>query len=92
MRIYSNPNGLRDSTYYRLTQDKTGRWFVARWPSMLHPNWTKEREEELVEFYGGRDTSGYQHGSSVNTAAHLTQRSMSRPSTPTRRSTTPTER
>lgn len=61
LRIYSNPNGLRDSTYYRLTQDKSKRWFVVRWPSMLHPNWTKEREEELVEFYGGRDTSGYQH-------------------------------
>ncbi|MDK9699086.1 MAG: hypothetical protein OEM52_02900 [bacterium] len=60
-RIYSTPNGLRDTTYYRLTQDKTKRWQVMRWPSSLHPNWTAAREKELLEFYGGRETSGFQH-------------------------------
>ncbi len=60
-RIYSTPNGLRDTTYYRLTQDKNKRWQVVRWPSSLHPNWTVAREKELMEFYGGRDTSGFQH-------------------------------
>jgi len=59
MRIYSTPNGLRDTTYYRLTHSK--KWRVFRWPSWLHPLWTAEREEELVEFYGGRDTAGWQH-------------------------------
>ena len=59
MRIYSTPNGLRDTTYYRLTHSKN--WKVFRWPSWLNPNWTTEREEELVEFYGGRDTAGWQH-------------------------------
>ena len=59
MRIYSTPNGLRNTTYYRLTHSK--KWKVYRWPSWLNPNWTKEREEELVEFYGGRDTAGWQH-------------------------------
>ncbi len=59
MRIYSTPNGLRETTYYRLTHSK--RWKVFRWPSWVNPEWTKEREEELVEFYGGRDTAGWQH-------------------------------
>jgi len=59
MRIYSTPNGLRDTTYYRLTHSK--KWKVFRWPSWLNPNWSDEREEELVEFYGGRDTAGWQH-------------------------------
>jgi len=59
MRIYSTPNGLRDTTYYRLTHSK--KWKVYRWPSWLNPNWTPEREDELIEFYGGRDTAGWQH-------------------------------
>jgi hypothetical protein len=59
MRIYSTPNGLRDTTYYRLTHSK--KWKVYRWPSWLNPSWSREREEELVEFYGGRDTAGWQH-------------------------------
>jgi hypothetical protein len=59
LRIYSTPNGLRDTTYYRLTASAQFR--VFRWPSWLNPNWTAEREEELLEFYGGRDTSGWQH-------------------------------
>jgi len=59
MRIYSTPNGLRDTTYYRLTHSK--KWKVFRWPSWLHPLWTAEREDELLEFYGGRDTAGWQH-------------------------------
>ena len=58
-RIYSTPNGIRDTTYYRLTQSK--KWKVFRWPSWLNPNWNDERESELVEFYGGKDTAGWQH-------------------------------
>ncbi|MCZ7586507.1 MAG: terminase family protein [Deltaproteobacteria bacterium] len=58
-RIYSTPNGLRDTTYYRLTQSK--KWKVFRWPSWINPTWTTEREAELVEFYGGKDTPGWQH-------------------------------
>ena len=58
-RIYSTPNGIRDSTYYRLTQSK--KWKVFRWPSWLNPNWNGERESELVEFYGGKETAGWQH-------------------------------
>jgi hypothetical protein len=58
-RIYSTPNGLRDTTYYRLTQ--SSQWKVFRWPSWLNPDWTEDREKELLEFYGGRDTAGWQH-------------------------------
>lgn len=59
LRIYSTPNGLRDTTYYRLTL--SDQFKVFRWPSWLNPNWTKKYEDELVEFYGGKDTSGWQH-------------------------------
>jgi len=59
LRIYSTPNGLRDTTYYRLTLSPN--WRVFRWPSWLNPTWSAEREAELVEFYGGKDTAGWQH-------------------------------
>lgn len=59
LRIYSTPNGLRDTTYYRLTSSK--QFTVFRWPSWLNPGWSAERESELLEFYGGRDSAGWQH-------------------------------
>ncbi|MCX5770333.1 MAG: hypothetical protein NTZ09_08690 [Candidatus Hydrogenedentes bacterium] len=59
MRVYSTPNGLRNTTYYRLTE--SARWRVFRWPSWLNPSWTHEREADLLEFYGGRGSAGWQH-------------------------------
>ena len=59
MRIYSTPNGIRTNTYYRLTFSKQFTQF--RWPSWFNPNWTIEREGELTEFYGGKDSAGWQH-------------------------------
>lgn len=59
MRIYSTPNGMRNTTYYRLTT--TSEFTVFRWPSWLNPNWTEARKKELIDFYGGEDTPGYQH-------------------------------
>lgn len=59
LRIYSTPNGLRDTTYYRLTS--SGEFKVFRWPSWLNPIWSAERERELLDFYGGKDTAGWQH-------------------------------
>jgi len=59
-RLYSNPNGLRDTTYYRITKEKK-RWKLFHWPSSHNPNWTEDREQELLDFYGGRDTPGFQH-------------------------------
>jgi hypothetical protein len=58
-RIYSTPNGLQDTTYYRLTQSPN--WKVFRWPSWLNPSWTEERGKELEEFHGGKDSAGWQH-------------------------------
>jgi len=59
LRIYSTPNGIRTSTYYRLTFSDQFTHF--RWPSWLNPNWSEERERELMEFYGGKETAGWQH-------------------------------
>ena len=58
-RVYSTPNGLRDTAYYRITQSK--RWTHFHWPSWIAPDWTDEREKELLDFYGGKDTPGWQH-------------------------------
>ena len=60
MRCYSTPNGLRNTTYFRLTTEATG-WRVFRWPSWINPLWTPEHEKELLDFHGGRDTAGWQH-------------------------------
>ncbi|HUW60891.1 MAG TPA: recombinase family protein [Candidatus Bathyarchaeia archaeon] len=59
LRVYSTPNGMRNATYYRLTNSP--RWRVFRWPSWLNPNWTPNHEADLLEFYGGRATAGWQH-------------------------------
>ena len=58
-RVYSTPNGLRDTPYYRITQSKT--WKVFQWPSWIAPDWSEEREQELLDFYDGRDSAGWQH-------------------------------
>jgi hypothetical protein len=59
MRVYSTPNGLRDRAYYRVTQSK--EWHQFHWPSWVAPDWSPEREHELIDFYGGKDTPGWQH-------------------------------
>ena len=46
LRIYSTPNGLRNTTYYRLTL--SDQFKVFRWPSWLNPGWNDEREAELL--------------------------------------------
>ena len=58
-RVYSTPNGLRETAYYRITQDK--EWTHFKWPSWVAPDWSEAREKDLLGFYGGRDTPGWQH-------------------------------
>ena len=58
-RVYSTPNGLRGRAYFRITNSKEWRHF--RWPSWMAPDWSEEREKELLDFYGGKDTPGWQH-------------------------------
>jgi len=76
-RVYATPNGIRDTTYYRLTKSK--RWKLFHWPSWLNPTWDEERERELVEFYGGKNTPGWQqevageHGMPAFSAFNLAQ-------------------
>jgi len=50
---------LRNTTYYRLTSSE--QFKVFRWPSWLNPDWSNHREHELLEFYGGKNTPGWQH-------------------------------
>ena len=57
--LFDPHNGLRDTTYYRLTSST--QFQVFRWPSWLNPIWNEEREAELEEFYGGKDSAGWQH-------------------------------
>jgi hypothetical protein len=77
-RVYSTPNGVRKAPYHRLTTKAKG-WKVFRWPSWLNPNWSTEREVELLEFYGGKETPGWQHevagehGAPSHGAFNLTQ-------------------
>jgi hypothetical protein len=58
-RVYSTPNGLRETAYYRMTEGKD--WRVFRWPTWITPDWNEKRERDLIAFYGGRDTLGWQH-------------------------------
>jgi hypothetical protein len=58
-RVYSTPNGMRNTFYHRITQSKD--WKIFRWPSWISPDWTPEHEREMEEFYGGKDTPGWQH-------------------------------
>jgi len=59
MRVYSTPNGLRDTTYYRISGEADYLHF--RWPSWVAPDWSPAREKELLDFYGGRETPGWLH-------------------------------
>jgi len=59
MRVYSTPNGIRNRTYYRITQ--SNKWKVFRWPSWKAPDWDSVLRNELLDFYGGANTVGWRH-------------------------------
>ncbi len=59
LRVYSTPNGLRNRTFYKLTQSKN--WTLFHWPSWIVPDWNDERRKELLDFYGGEHSSGWLH-------------------------------
>jgi len=67
-KSYSVPDGRRDSLFYMQTQkaipnldpDKKGaRLFNWSKELMPPPFWDKDRERDLAEKYGGKDSSGY---------------------------------
>jgi len=74
-RIYSVPDGDRESGYYKLTMQASGKavegdktddnytWTLFRWGKDLMPApfWTPERKRYFIELYGGEDSPGYRH-------------------------------
>lgn len=69
MRLYSVPDGDRNSEFYRRCQEAVEqlpegvdgvRKFHWDKPMMPPPFWTPERDAHFVRLYGGRDTAGYQ--------------------------------
>lgn len=64
--VYGVPNGLRN-TFYRMTRMEDVEQY--NWPSRLNPDFTKAKDRELVQLYGGKGSPGYvnrvlgQHGS-----------------------------
>lgn len=56
--VYGVPNGLRN-TFYRMTFLPDAEQY--HWPSYLNPDFTPEKDAELVLLYGGRDSPGYIH-------------------------------
>lgn len=56
--IYGVPNGLRN-TFHRMTQATDAEQY--NWPSSLNPDFTPEKDAELVRLYGGKDSPGYIH-------------------------------
>jgi hypothetical protein len=57
--LASTCNGQRDREFYRLS--KSNGYEQYHWPSQLNPGWDAETEAELLEYYGGRNTPGWQH-------------------------------
>lgn len=76
-RIYSVPDGDRETDYYKLTMRAAGKqadgetdketaqfqFTLFRWGKhmMPFPYWSAERKRFYVEQYGGEDSPGYRH-------------------------------
>jgi hypothetical protein len=76
-RIYSVPDGDRESGYYKLTMRAGGKaadgdkaivgdnyaWTLFRWGKDLMPPpfWTPERRRFYIDQYGGEDSPGFRH-------------------------------
>ncbi len=56
--VYGVPNGLRN-TFYRMTQLRKAEQY--NWPSTMNPEFTGEKDAELTQLYGGKDSPGYIH-------------------------------
>lgn len=54
------PNGVRTSWGYRIDTDTAKyRFFGAKMSRLEDPRFTEEMNQELLDFYGGPDSSGY---------------------------------
>jgi hypothetical protein len=56
--IYGVPNGLRNQ-FYRLSRNP--KYEQYHWPSRLNPEFTDEKDREMLYLYGGRESPGYVH-------------------------------
>ncbi|MCX5768983.1 MAG: hypothetical protein NTZ09_01725, partial [Candidatus Hydrogenedentes bacterium] len=56
--IYGVPNGLRNQ-FYRLSRNP--KYEQYHWPSRLNPDYTEEKDREMIYLYGGRESPGYVH-------------------------------
>ncbi len=56
--VYGVPNGLRNA-FFRMTQSPEAEQY--NWPSSLNPEFTAEKDAELVRLYGGKGAPGYLH-------------------------------
>lgn len=56
--VYGVPNGRRN-TFHRMTQMHDAEQY--NWASGLNPEFTKEKDAELVRLYGGRNAPAYIH-------------------------------
>ncbi len=56
--VYGVPNGLRN-TFHRMTRMRDIEQY--NWPSSLNPEFTPEKDAELANLYGGKDSPGYIH-------------------------------
>jgi len=56
--VYGVPNGLRN-IFHRMTQDPAAEQY--NWPSTLNPDYSPEKDAELIRLYGGADSPGYIH-------------------------------
>lgn len=72
--VYGVPNGLRN-TFYRMTEDPAAKQY--NWPSSLNPEFSEEKDAELIRLYGGKKSPGYihrvlgQHGSPAHGVFNL---------------------
>ncbi|NLN93106.1 MAG: hypothetical protein GX130_07365 [Candidatus Hydrogenedens sp.] len=56
--VYGVPNGLRNS-FYRMTQEPGAEQY--NWSSKENPEFTEEKDAELMRLYGGKNSPGYIH-------------------------------
>ncbi|HOM49546.1 MAG TPA: hypothetical protein PK491_13615 [Candidatus Hydrogenedentes bacterium] len=56
--VYGVPNGLRNS-FYRMTCQPDAEHY--NWSSRENPEFTDEKDQELIRLYGGRNSPGYIH-------------------------------
>lgn len=67
LRVYSYPDGRRDTHYFRFTKEAKEKpespeeFKLYHWPTTITPLWSEQRKKEKIKEHGGEDTPEYQH-------------------------------